>query len=320
MMGISALLLALPVSMIPILLGALVFGIAVAGMLVHVNSALGDRYGATLLVRANTWAVVGGTLGPLVLSAAARSAGWAYGALVPVPFLVLLAFILPGSPARDRGARVGASEPRLPRAYWLTWTYLALGIAAEFSFVVWGAQVVTARTGIGAADATALASLYVLGMVIGRLGLSTGVASGSRVAILRAGTALALAGSVLVWLAAAPIAAAGGLFLGGLGLSAVYPLGASLALAHARHAPLRASARLTAASGGAIITAPIALGIAAGTGGVVAAWLLVFGFLGAGLLVLLAIPRPASPVADPVVPAARTPVLHSGPHGDDREE
>ena len=314
--ALSGLLLAIPVSIAPILLGAFVFGVSAGGMLVHVNSALGSggtRKAGTLLMRANMWSVVGSVAGPLVLSAAARSIGWSWGSLVPVPFLVALVFLLPASPARDRvdgatgdraGARPGDRTGGLPRAYWLTWIFLALCISAEFSFVVWGSQVVVARAGITNADATGLASLYVAGMITGRLALSTGLGSGPRtLPVLRACVTCAAVGSVILWLAAVPALAGLGLFLGGLGISGIYPLGASLALAHAPETPVRASARLTAASGLAIFTAPLALGFVAGPAGVIGAWLIVFGLLGVALFVLLQIPKPPAPVA-PVAPLA----------------
>lgn len=295
LMAIGGLLLALPVTIVPVLLGAFVFGLAAAGMMVHVNSALGHRQGGTLVVRANMWSVMGGTAGPLVLSAVARSIGWPFGALVPVPLLLLLAVLLPASPARDLPAGDGTREPPLPGAYWLTWTFLVLCIGAEFSFVVWGAQVATARSGIGTADATGLASLYVVGMVLGRLALSSGRGSGSRTpAILRACTTLAVVGSAVLWVGTTPLLAGVGLFLGGLGISGIYPLGATLALAHAPHAPIRASARLATASGSAILAAPLVLGFVAGAVGVLGAWVLVFAFLGCALVVLLRVPRPAS--------------------------
>lgn len=294
LMAASAVLLAIPVTILPILAGALLFGVSAAGMMVHVNSALGRRSGGTLLVRANMWSVVGGTVGPLVLSAAARSVGWPLGALVPVPFLLALAFVLPASPARDVVVRGGEREPALPRPYWLTWAFLVLCIGAEFSFVTWGSQVATARSGIETADATALASLYVVGMVLGRLALSSGIGAGPRSRpILRACTGLAVVGSAVLWVAPTPALAGLGLFLGGLGISGIYPLGATLALAHAPAAPIRASARLTAASGGAILAAPLVLGLAAGAIGVVGAWMLVFGFLGTAFLILIQVPRPA---------------------------
>jgi MFS family permease len=308
LMAVSAVLLAIPVSIVPILIGALAFGISAGGMLVHVNSALGGlgSRGGTLLMRANMWSVVGGVAGPLVLSAAATSIGWAFGLLAPIPVLLLLIVTLPASPARDRPRSTGERSAGLPRPYWLTWTFLVLEIGAEFSFVVWGSQVVVARTGLTNAEATGLASLYVAGMILGRLALSSGFGSGRRsLTVLRGCASLAAVGAVILWIGTVPLVSGIGLFVGGLGISGIYPLGASLALAHAPDAPVRASARLTGASGGAIFTAPLVLGFAAQAAGVVVGWLLVFTMLGLGLLVLLRIPHPASvspelaPVATP---------------------
>lgn len=293
-MALAGVLIAIPVGVVPILVGAFAFGISVGGMLVHVNSALGiGPRGGTLLMRANVWSVVGGLAGPLVLSVAAANAGWWLGTLVPVPLLMALMFLLPASPARDRPAAANEAGAGLPRLYWMTWLFLTLSIGAEFSFVVWGSQVVVVRAGIADVEATRLASLYVLGMTAGRLALSAGLGHGSRpVVVLRGCAALAVVGAVVTWLATEPAVAGLGLLLGGLGISAIYPLGASLALAHAPGAPLRASARLTVASGVAILSAPLGLGFVAGAVGVPGAWLIVVGLLGMGLLVVLRIPAP----------------------------
>ena len=293
-MALAGVLMAIPVSMVPILVGAFAFGTSVGGMLVHVNSALGvGARGGTMLTRANVWSVVGGLAGPLVLAAAATSAGWWFGMLVPVPFLMALMLMLPASPARDRPTAGNEAGAGLPRLYWMTWVFLTLSIGAEFSFVVWGSQVVVARAGISDVEATRLASLYVLGMITSRLALSSGVGHGSRsVVVLRGSAALGLVGAVVTWLAMDPVVAGLGLLLGGVGISAIYPLGASLALAHAPRTPVRASARLTAASGIAILCAPLALGLVASVIGVLGAWLIVVGLLGAGLMVVLRISPP----------------------------
>ena len=293
-MALAGVLMAIPVSIVPILVGAFAFGIAVGGMLVHVNSALGiGPRGGTMLTRANVWSMVGGLAGPLVLAAAATGAAWWLGTLVPVPLLIALVFVLPASPARDRPPAGTEADAPLPRLYWMTWLFLTLSIGAEFSFIVWGSQVVVARAGITDVEATRLASLYVLGMMAGRMALSAGLGHGSRsIVVLRGGAALAVAGALVTWLATEPAVAGLGLLLGGLGMSAIYPLGASLALAHAPGTPVRASARLTAASGVAILSAPLALGLVASEVGVLGAWLIVLGLLGTGLLVMLRIPAP----------------------------
>ncbi len=313
LMALSAVLLAIPLTIVPILLGAFLFGVSIGGTLVHVNSALGGgRHGGTQLARANLFAVVGGLVGPIVLSSAATGVGWWIGMLAPVPLLLVLVFTLPPSPARDRPAieRGGergdeqggerGDERRLPREYWLSWLFLTLLICAEFSFVVWASQVVAARAGISIVAATGLASLYVAGMVVGRLALSTGLASERRrLALLRGATAVALAGAALTLLATDPVVAGIGLLLGGLGISPAYPLGASLAIAHAPGSPVRASTRLTAASGLAIFSAPLGLGFAVGAVGVVGAWPIVLALLAAGLVVLVRI-RPATAVVDDI--------------------
>lgn len=304
LMAVSCVLLAMAITVIPILMGAFLLGIAITGMLVHVVSALGQRDDGKPLARAYLWAMVAAFVAPLVLSVASRTVGWAAGPLVPVPFLVLLAFMLPASPARDLAAAADSPEPGLPRAYWLVWAFLVLCMGAEFSIVAWGAQVATARSDITAAGATGLASLYVVGMILGRLALSGGIASGPRKdVLLRASASLALVGSLVIWVATTPLLAGIGFFLAGLGMSAIMPLGSTLALARAPSAPIRASARLTGAMGVAVLAAPLVLGLVAGAVGVVGAWPVVFALLGAALVILLQIGRPSLPergVIDPV--------------------
>jgi MFS family permease len=301
--AVSAVLLAIPVSMMPVLAGALLLGGSIGGVLVHVNSALGEgRRGGTLLVRANLWSVAGGLLGPLVLASAATGIGWWVGLLAPVPFLALLALTLPPSPARDRPPVAGRRDRPLPREYWRSWLFLALFIGAEFSFVVWGAQVVAVRADISDVAATGLAALYVAGMVIGRVTLSMGLATDERrLILLRLGAVVAVAGATVTLLATTATMAGLGLLLGGLGISPAYPLGASVALSHAPGSPVRASARLTAASGVAIFSAPLGLGLVAGSVGVVGAWILVIGLLVAGLVVILRVPQPAAAPDGPAV-------------------
>ena len=304
-MAASAALMAVAISIVPVLIGALLIGMSVSGMLVHVNSALGlGRRGGTMLARANVWSSVGGLAGPLVLAAVAVGAAWWLGSLVPIPLLVALVFVLPASPARDQPPAGDDAAAPLPRPYWMSWLILSLSVGAEFSFVVWGSQVVVDRSGISDVEATRLASLFVVGMVTGRLAVSAGLGHGSRsLPVLRGCAALAMVGAVVTLLATRPEVAGLGLLLGGLGISAIYPLSASLALAHAPGVPVRASARLTAASGSAILVVPFGLGLVAGLVGVEGAWLIVLGLLAAGLILALRIPPPLAPVEDVGVPA-----------------
>ena len=294
-MSLGGVLLAAPISILVTIAGGFAFGASLGGTLVHVNSALGQgARGSLLLTRANLASNMAGVLGPLVLSAAASSIGWWYGSLVPVPFLLVLALVMPGSPARDRRMDTDAAEPALPGAFWLSWAFLTLCIGAEFSYVVWGSQVVAARTGMAQEAATGLASLFVAGMVGGRLAASlVGIGVRRQLVVLRAGTAVTALGALIVWQAPQPEIAGAGLLLGGLGMAPIYPFAAALALAHAPDAPVRASARLTLASSTAIFTAPLVLGLVAGALGIEAAWLIALGILVLAFALVLRVRVPA---------------------------
>ncbi len=319
LMAASAVLLALPLTIVPVLLGALLFGASAGGTLVHVNSALGvGRLARSTLARATLWSTFGGLVAPLALSAAESTVGWRVGPLAPVPILILLALVLPASPATDRpsdrapavagGATAAVRGPDgigLSRNYWRSWLFMTLLIGAEFSFVVWAAPVVAARVGLDDAAATGLASLFVAGMTGGRLLLAVGwSAAWDSTVLLRGGTAIAVLGAAVLAVATAPAVAGLGLLLGGIGIAPAYPLGAGLALGHAPGAPVRASRRLTAASGVAIFSMPIGLGLLVGVAGVLGAWLAVLVMLGAGLLVILRVPAAPRAGDAEVSPAA----------------
>jgi hypothetical protein len=281
-MAVSGVLLAFPISIVPIIVGALLLGLAIGGTLLDVNSGLGTgARGGMQLSRANLASMGGGLVAPLAMSAAARSVGWSLGALLPIPILLALVGLLPGSPANDHAAPAsGSGAKTLTRGYWLCWAFVALSVAGEFSFVAWGSQVVRARTGMDAAEATGLAALFVVGMVIGRSLLAVSPLLAKRpLPILRLGAALVIAGALCVAVAPGPLVAGIGLLLGGIGTAPAYPLGASLTIAHAPGSPIAASARLTSASGLPILLAPLGVGVVATGLGFEAAWLVVIALL-----------------------------------------
>ncbi len=296
-MAVAAVALAVRTSLPVVLLAALAFGVSSGGLLVLVNSNLGhggDRGTDTRLVRANLWAVLGAMIAPLVLATTASmpGVGWAAGMIAPVPLLVGLAIVLPRTPAHDVRPAAGSAAERLPGPYWLAWLFLVFCVGVEFSFVVWGSSVVAVRTGLGVERATSLGSLFVAGMVLSRVVLSSGVGGARSRAILRLCLGLAAAGAAAVWLAPNAVVAGAGLFVGGLGVAAFYPLGVGIALQQAPDAPVRASARLSLASGLAILAVPLLLGLIAQVVGVVSGWPIVFA-LRAALVILVRLPMRA---------------------------
>ena len=337
MIGGAAVLVAVGASLPTLLVGALLTGIAGAGSLTHAVTQFTGRQGGVLVMRATLASVVGGVLGPLVLSVSVRSVGWNWGILAPVPLAIGLAVVIAmghradggashaadgASPAADEAAGAGGSsgdagarsgeagkpahprEARLGRPYWLAWLFLVLCVGAESSFVAWGAQVAVEQTGIPLADATALGSLFILGQVIGRIGLGAGdgLAIEPR-RLLAVMVLVGLAGGILLWLGGTSAIAGAAFLMGGLGLAGVWATTASLALAHAPGAPVTGGARLSLATGLPILVAPLVLGVVAGSAGVLVAWTFVLGLLGVALAVLRLVPGAARRPAEAIAPS-----------------
>ena len=132
-----------------------------------------------------------------------RSHAWRVGLLLPLAAILVLTAIRP----RATEARSSVRPPRasLPGGYWFAWLLLVLGVSIEFSFVYWGSTIVARRTGVSAADATLLASLFVAGMLAGRLAIGRGFGGGRAPrGILAGGLVVVLVGATLVWIATTP--------------------------------------------------------------------------------------------------------------------
>ena len=266
----------LPVS----LCGAFLLGLGGGTLTTQVNlqlSQFGRAQSRILLSQANAVSMIAAAAAPMAIGLAASLLhAWRLAMLVPIVWVVALTAFRP----RETGASTEeqATKARLPRAYWIVWLLVVLGVAIEFSFVYWGSTIVILRTGISTADATMLASLFVVGMVAVRVVIGSGIGSGrSPLALLAVGLVGAIVGASLTWVSPTPILAGLGLFLGGCGVAIQWPLGVTLAMHTAGAGQLQASARATLGSGLAILIAPAMLGLAGDEFGVAAAWPLIIG-------------------------------------------
>lgn len=292
--AVATVLLAWAPALAVTLIAAWLTGLAVGVFIGHVNGLLGSDGGPqarTHLVRANVFGMVGPFVVPLIIALGlATGVGWQ---LVFLPALVLLAMTLRdalrhGIPVAERALAAG----RLPRGYWLAWTLLVTVIGVEFAIVFWAATLVERQTGASIGDAALAAGGFFGGMLLGRIALS--VKAVGRFAprpLMRVGLALALVGTVVVWVAGTPVMSGLGLVLAGLGVAGQYPLGSALTLAAGRSAPGAAAARLTLASGLAILASPLLLGAAADAVGVAQAWVLVPGACLVALALTLVVGR-----------------------------
>jgi hypothetical protein len=273
------------------LLGAFLLGLGGGALGTQVNVLLSrtPAHSRRLLAQANAWSMLTAAAAPIAIGIAASTLhAWRLALLLPLAgLLALTAMRSNDNPSTGGDAR--APQTSLPRAYWIRWILLVIGVSIEFSFVFWGSTVVSMRTGAPAADATLLVSLFVVGMLGGRAALGSGFGAGhSPRGILAAGLGVVIAGAGLVWASTVPALSGLGLLLGGLGTAALWPVGLTTALASAPRAVLRAAARATLASGVAVLVAPSGLGLASDELGVVSAWLMIPALAAVGLAVLAA--------------------------------
>jgi MFS family permease len=112
--------------------------------------------------------------------------------------------------------------------------------------------------------------------------------------LVRAGLGLAILGAAIAWLAPSVPIGALGLLIAGLGISGQYPLGVTMTLPLGATAPAAAAARLTLASGTAVLLAPLVLGASADLVGVEIAWLLIPLLAVIAIALSLAIDRPST--------------------------
>lgn len=276
-MAVATSLLAWAPSFAATLTAAGVLGAAVGVLLGHVNrtvAAGGGPLARVRLARSSLAGMVGPLAVPLVIGLGV-TAGLGWQAFV-LPALGLIAaglvFTLRRSAPPPQPHRPGS----LPSAFWHTWALIVLVVAIEFGTVVWSSAIIEARVGATLTGATVVLAAFVAGVIVGRAAISLGrVSRIDPMRLFRLGVGVTFTGSMTLWLSPTMEVSGLGLFLAGLGVGVLYPLGASIALSLAPGHPHKAAARLVLGSGLAILVAPLVLGVAADLTVITIAWLLV---------------------------------------------
>jgi hypothetical protein len=232
---------------------------------------------------------------PVVLATASGSGlPWGLGLIPALGLLVIVALDLRSGPRLVRASGTSA-RASLPVGFWLAWTFLVSVIAVEFSIVFWGATLIERKTGVETEVATLLGGLFLGGMFVGRFGQSQGLGTTGDIRRAAAtGVVLAGTGAAIAWVSTVPVISGAALFLAGLGVAGLYPLGVAAALAAAPRRLTLAGTRVTLASGVAILVAPLALGAAADVAGVPVAWGLVVMLSLAALALVAVLPAGVS--------------------------
>ncbi len=208
-------------------------------ILAIIPSILSDQHGEMLPVaysEANVISSVISAMAPVLVGWFAGSVvGWRAALVVGAlsAFAMRFSFGKVHLPAA-RAAALDQSRNRLPARYWVYWTALVLAVSMEFCMIFWSADYLEVGLGMEKASAAQAVSLFLVGMIIGRLASSRLVLRFSLQQVITGSLLIAGTGFLIYWTAAAPLVGMAGLFITGSGVSSLYPLILSLAIASAR--------------------------------------------------------------------------------------
>ena len=258
---------------------AFAMGLCGAQILVTTQALLSDRHGewsAVALTESNVTASACAIAAPLLVGASAASGlGWRAALALPAVALVVLAavfFSRPLDPPRNKTDDAPANGRTLPPRYWAFWTLVALGVASEWCVAYWGADFLADGTGLSPPVAATSLTAFFVAMLVGRIASSRLARTLPPTILLVATLCTALVGFPLFWLSPGILFTLAGLFITGLGIGSVYPLGIAAAIASAPDNADAAAARLSIGGGGAILVAPFVLGALADRVGIGAAF------------------------------------------------
>ena len=250
-------------------------------VLTIVPSVLADQHGALRSMafsEANVIASMLSAVAPVLVGWFASTVlGWRAALVSAVLATLAMRFAFRGLklPPIQAPTAPGQTRHSLPALYWVYWAAIVAVVSVEFCMIFWSADYLETGLGMPKASAAQAVSLFLAGMIIGRV-------AGSRLAerfgvhtFVTASLLIAAAGFLTYWMAASPLFGMVGLFITGLGVASLYPLILSLTIGSAGGGTVQASAFSSLASGVAIFSLPLILGRLADAVGIHRAYVLV---------------------------------------------
>ncbi|MGA9596311.1 MAG: MFS transporter [Acidimicrobiia bacterium] len=262
------------------LMGALLAGISGAAMLTVSQATLSDHHPShrsIALTEVNTAMSLGSVIPALLIGVTlAAGLGWRPAFFVPVLIvaghrLALRGETFPPAPREEPTTR----RRRLPGAYWILWVAFIPAVGAEWSVGAWGADYLVEVAGTTRGTASFLMTAFFGAMVMGRFLGSRVARTVSPIPLLFGTSGVGLAGFLLFWGSSSVVPVVCGLLGAGLGISMQFPMILSLSMGAARGRSDIAAARMNISAGGAVLLAPLTLGVIADQAGIRAAFGLV---------------------------------------------
>ncbi len=234
-------------------------------VLVAVQAGLADHHGehrAVAFVESNAMASVGTTLAPLAVGGLALATGsWRWGvgliALLAVGVAVLARTTEMPQPVVEQHEDAGR---RLPGAARAGVALVFCGVVLEWSVSFWGATYLRDVVGLPRSTAVTSMALFFGAMLTGRIAGALLARRRTPEQLLVVALLTVAAGLGLAAVTTAVPAVLTALVLLGLGVSVLFPLGLSLAVAAAPHAAASVSGRCVTAGSLAVLLGPLVVG------------------------------------------------------------
>ena len=248
------------------ILGAFFMGWMGTYLLVMIQSTLADEHlenRAIAFTESNIMASVFAVFAPLLVGIGVTLGmtwrlAWVLG--ICIWLLIWLFYrqtILPISKSDVSDVRHSKS---LPRLFWYYWIVIFLSVALEWCVLFWSADFLEKVVQLPTEQASSIVSVYLLAMVIGRV-------IGSRLThrytpqqLFWIAIGVIAVGFPMLWMGQNPSINIMGLFIAGLGIANLFPLGLSIASKVGGDASDLASSRVSQAAGLAILILPQVLG------------------------------------------------------------
>jgi fucose permease len=291
-LGMGTLLLVLGRHPIATIGAAFIMGVIGSLILAVVPALLAETHGelrAVAISEANVLSSLVSAAAPLLVAGFMHLIiGWRLALIISA--LVSLGVgisLLRLYPSKGIGVHTAGSGPSLPRLFWVYWIALVLAVSVEFCMIFWSPDYLELEMGILRSRAVQSVSLFLAGMIMGRLISSWLLRYFSAFKIVFTSILLGLLCFLIYWITENQTHAMISLAMIGFFVSGLYPLTLSMALGTAAGNTAQAGARATLASGIAILTLPLILGGIADIVGLRAAFAVVAVLFVTMLLVIL---------------------------------
>jgi MFS family permease len=277
------------------LTGAFLSGLVGSFILTTIPGALANKYGelqASAFAEINAFAALASVTAPLLVGGLAPTPlGWR-SALI-LPFVLLFIYVLfqyknlkAGFSLQLKSQPSSDTSPnKLPLAYWWAWLGILLVVAIEFCMIYWSSDFLISSSGLPIHIAALSVSFFLIAMLISRAVGSHLLQQSDQRRVYYLALLITGIGFLLFWLPEILPVKVIGLFITGLGVGNLYPITLSFAIRTVNPKLTEAaSARTSLASGGAILSLPLLLGLVADQSGLTTAYglvlvLILFSFL-----------------------------------------